>query len=193
MERASRGSDDYLKTAISNWLIEGNCQPGARIATAALAQELGVSTTPIREALAYLAGRDIVEDRYRQGYFLLGLSSAAFGELYGLHSVIIDIVLQRMVGGKPPRIRRDIWPGFAAITRESGDVALIGVQLYLSGRLHVVRRLEHRLVPDIASAGSRFGQALAAADIAQARAESRLFHERCAASASKIARAFSER
>lgn len=193
MAKAPRGGDDHLKTAISNWLIDGHCQPGTRIATAALAQQLGVSTTPIREALAYLAGRDIVEDRYRQGYFLLGLSSAAFGELYGLHSVIIDIVLQRMATGKHPRIRRDIWPGFAEVTRESGDVALIGVQRYLSGRLHVVRRLERTLVPDIAPAGLRFGQALAAADVAKAREESRSFHERCAASASRIARAFSER
>lgn len=193
MVKTGPAATDQVKTAIMSWLAGGNCRPGDRIATAVLAQQLGVSTTPIREALSYLAGRDIVEDRYREGFFLLGLSSAAFGELYGLHSVIIDLVLQRMVSQTPRRGRRDIWPMFAAVTRESGDVALIGVQRYLSGRLRMARRFERTLVTDIDSLGLQFAEALNASAADQARDVSRLFHERCAATSARIARSFAER
>ena len=51
----------YLK--IRNWILEGTLAPGARLRDKELAIELGVSRTPIREALLHLEDEGLVQTK----------------------------------------------------------------------------------------------------------------------------------
>lgn len=65
-------------------LVTGHVHPGDQIVVVELAKRLGISPTPVREALARLAGERLVEDRRRHGYFVPLLSSFDLTELYDL-------------------------------------------------------------------------------------------------------------
>lgn len=78
----------------------GTTPPGARITAVDLADELGLSTTPVREALSRLAGEDVVEDRRGQGYFVRRLNGADIADLYRTSLALLLIALD------PKRPRR---------------------------------------------------------------------------------------
>jgi DNA-binding transcriptional MocR family regulator len=58
-----------------------------------LADELGLSATPIREALSRLAGEGLIEDRRGRGYFAPRLDVSDLAELYGLRRLYISEAL----------------------------------------------------------------------------------------------------
>ncbi len=66
---------------------------GAPLPIAGLADELGVSPTPVREALARLAGEDLVV-RTPHGYAALLLDPARVAELYELAGILVCAALQ---------------------------------------------------------------------------------------------------
>lgn len=58
---ARRTQDDEVLTRVRDMIIEGVLAPGARINETHLRQTLGVSRTPLREALKFLAGEGLIE------------------------------------------------------------------------------------------------------------------------------------
>ena len=52
---------DAIVSRVRDMIIEGRLAPGARIHEGNLGQELGVSRTPLREALKYLASEGLLE------------------------------------------------------------------------------------------------------------------------------------
>lgn len=84
-------------------LQQGATPPGARITAVDLADELGLSTTPVREALSRLAGEDLVEDRRGQGYFVRRLNGADIADLYRVSLALLLIALdpKRPLRGAP--------------------------------------------------------------------------------------------
>ncbi|MEX2298197.1 MAG: GntR family transcriptional regulator [Dongiaceae bacterium] len=87
-------------------IVEQRLADGARINEQALARELGVSRTPVRAVLAYLAGQGVLNRRPQEGYFLVrrlssvreaGIDSAADGpDLYG--RIMIDLLIGSIEG-----------------------------------------------------------------------------------------------
>ena len=57
-------------------IATGNLPPGARLHQAELAEKLGTSRTPVREALAHLASDRLVEFQPNRGYFVATMSDA---------------------------------------------------------------------------------------------------------------------
>src|SRR5437879_9625548 len=52
---------DAIVTRVRDMIIEGTLAPGTRVHEGHLGQELGVSRTPLREALKYLASEGLLE------------------------------------------------------------------------------------------------------------------------------------
>ncbi len=63
-------------------IMRGELSPGERINETAVAKELGVSQTPIREALLGLEGQGYVLSKARRGFFVTELSSKKVREIY---------------------------------------------------------------------------------------------------------------
>ena len=80
---------------------EGAVAPGARIAVNETADALGLSATPVREALARLAGEGLLEDRRGQGFFVRILSAADIADLYRLSLAHLLIALDAHRPSRP--------------------------------------------------------------------------------------------
>jgi len=67
-------------------------EPGERLQLALLAQQLGVSRTPVRDALNQLASEGLVEIRPRRGTFVARADLATVEELYQLRLMIDSFI-----------------------------------------------------------------------------------------------------
>ena len=63
-------------------LERGECDPGGRLSDDALAKEIGVSRSPVREAISQLASEGLVEHRPRCGAFVRVPDRQEIAELY---------------------------------------------------------------------------------------------------------------
>jgi len=110
--------------------------PGARLGEQQLADLFGVSRTIVREALARLAARGMVEVNSRRGWFVVQPSPAGAREAFAARQVI-ETGLLRSLGGKPSRtvvkrLKQHIAQEQAAIV-----AADAGERSYLLGDFHV--------------------------------------------------------
>ncbi|WP_374469632.1 GntR family transcriptional regulator [Phenylobacterium sp.] len=153
-------------------LQSGGFRPGARITALDMADALGLSTTPVREALSRLAGEGLVEDRRGQGYFVRPLSAADIADLYRLSLAHLLIAHEprramRTIGSRsdleaealraPVPAVEALFRRWVLLTGSRSLVSAFGVQQV---QLGPVRRLEPEVLGDLAEEAAR----LAAAD-----------------------------
>lgn len=67
-------TDSPVAQRIRELIIDGTLPPGARVAEAAVAEMLGVSRTPVRNALPALATEGLLEPAGRRGYAVRGFN-----------------------------------------------------------------------------------------------------------------------
>jgi hypothetical protein len=130
---------------------------GSQIRVDETAKTLGISPTPVREALAKLAGERLVRRSRRHGYFVPHLSAGELVELYGLAEIhLLGAIKARLAreldGGKAPEpMVRDNAAGiarlFILILAGSRNSALLD-----TGSLIIERLAGARLVEDPAVA-----------------------------------------
>jgi DNA-binding GntR family transcriptional regulator len=77
-----RNLRDQVRDALTDWLADGRLSPGQRLEEERLSQALGVSRTPLREALASLACDGLVEAVPRRGFRVPRLSAGRVRDLY---------------------------------------------------------------------------------------------------------------
>jgi DNA-binding GntR family transcriptional regulator len=85
-ERKSLGEDvyDHLKQAI----IDQDIEPGARLVEDRVARMLGISRTPLREALHKLEREDWIEKMPSGGFKVMALSREDIEETFGIRAVL---------------------------------------------------------------------------------------------------------
>ena len=85
-ERKSLGQDvfEYLKKAIIDQTIE----PGARLVESKIADMLGISRTPLREALHKLEREDFIEKNSSGGFKVVTLTKDDIEQTFGIRSVL---------------------------------------------------------------------------------------------------------
>jgi DNA-binding GntR family transcriptional regulator len=88
---------DSLVAALRNQIVDGRLPAGERINEVHLAVSLGVSRTPLREALGRLAAEGALANVPRIGFFVNPLSLKEFEEIYPIRA-ILDPAALRMAG-----------------------------------------------------------------------------------------------
>jgi DNA-binding GntR family transcriptional regulator len=84
---------DHLRTEI----LEGRLGPGAELIEVALAEQLGVSRGPLREAIGRLAAEGLVTVSPRRGAVVRSLSKEEFLELYQVREALERMAVQLAV------------------------------------------------------------------------------------------------
>jgi GntR family transcriptional regulator of vanillate catabolism len=69
-----RGADSPVAQRIRELIVDGTLRPGTRVAEAAIAERLGVSRTPVRNALPALASEGLLEPVGKRGYAVRGFT-----------------------------------------------------------------------------------------------------------------------
>ncbi|UPA27876.1 GntR family transcriptional regulator [Shinella oryzae] len=86
--RRSADSSERAYNTIRQLLVEFKLKPDARLNEVQLSRSLGVSRTPIREALNRLASEGFVSLTPNRGFFVRSLSTEGLIDLYELRSII---------------------------------------------------------------------------------------------------------
>lgn len=88
LRRPARLGDEAYET-IYEWLMSLKIPPGGRISVDSLVRELGISQTPIREALSRLEAEGLVVKTHLIGYSAAGqIDRQRFDELYELRLLL---------------------------------------------------------------------------------------------------------
>jgi DNA-binding GntR family transcriptional regulator len=85
-ERKSLG--EHVFNNLKQAIIRGNITPGEWLVESHIAQMLGISRTPVREAIHKLERERLIERQPRGGFTVLGLSRADIDETFGIRSVL---------------------------------------------------------------------------------------------------------
>ena len=93
---------DRIRAAI----VDGELELGEQVSEAQLAQRLGVSKTPVREALLRLKGDGLVEIHPQRGTFVFRLDPAQVGQLCRYRATIETAALREAVAGHGAALAR---------------------------------------------------------------------------------------
>jgi len=92
---------EELANTIRKMIVDGLIPAGARINEVHLARDLGVSRTPLREAVARLVREETLVSVPRIGSFVKPLSIEEFDQIYSIRSLLDPEALR--LAGLPPR------------------------------------------------------------------------------------------
>jgi DNA-binding GntR family transcriptional regulator len=163
---ARRTLHDEVASRVRDMIIEGRMPPGQRVNEVALGQLLGVSRTPLREAIKTLASEGLVEMVPARGAVVRSFtlkdladslavlkaleqlagrticesgSAAALAELAALHAAMMDryAARDRLAYFK---LNQEI---HAAIARLSGNAVLASLHAQLQSRMRRIRFVGH--------------------------------------------------
>jgi len=102
--------DEQIAEHISSLIIKGELTPGERIREAKLAEDLGVSRGPIREALRILEGKRLVKLIPRRGARVTELSTSSIERLYDVLVELLTLTARKAAENRTKedlaRIRR---------------------------------------------------------------------------------------
>lgn len=101
---------DHLRTEI----LDGRLEPGAELIEVALAEQLGVSRGPLREAISRLAAEGLVTVSPRRGAVVRSLSKEEFLELYQVREALERMAVQLAV----PRLTDEHFEELASLNAE---------------------------------------------------------------------------
>ena len=97
---------DSVANELRNMIVDGRLPAGERINEVHLSAQLGISRTPLREALALLAHEGALRGVPRIGYFVRPLSLEEFEQIYDIRPLLDPEALR--LAGLPPRDRLEM-------------------------------------------------------------------------------------
>jgi DNA-binding GntR family transcriptional regulator len=99
-------------------IVKGDLRPGDRLQDLQIAAELGVSRTPVREALLRLERDGLAESDPNRGFFVAPLSPKEVAEIYPMVWALECLALDSSQPPTPPQIQamREINAEMAAVT-----------------------------------------------------------------------------
>ncbi len=109
----ARQSAEYVYRRVRGAILNGELAPGETMSQVALADELGVSRTPLREALRMLQGEGLIEARMNRRVRVAPVSADDLEELYAVRVALEAQALRLSV----PRMRPE------HIARLEGSIA----------------------------------------------------------------------
>lgn len=182
---------------IKNWLLAQTLVPGQLLQIGVLADELGVSTTPVREALTRLVAERMIMSVPKRGFFARTPSEEDILGLYSVNQAILDAAVSRWpqqgeAGGKAAgeavmqisvqecnaeQLARQTSELFLQIATRSGVGEFVDIIRNMNDRLHHARVLECELVQDVFVGLANVAELAAAQKQQQLRQALKTYHE----------------
>lgn len=97
-------------------ILDNELPPGYRVLEAELAETLGMSRTPVREALLRLQSEGLVRVEPRRGMVVLAISPAEMAEIYDVLTALEIVAAETLARLKPDAERlRPLWDAVEAM------------------------------------------------------------------------------
>lgn len=94
----SRTAHEYAKQQIREAILDGTLAAGSHLPQVELAKDLGISTTPVREALRELATEGLVHFDAHRGALVRSIDFAEVEEIYDLRIMLEPVMIRRLQG-----------------------------------------------------------------------------------------------
>lgn len=148
-----RTRDSFGEAMAATWKVclSEPMRAGDPLVVQDIAEAIRLSATPVREALAWLAGQGLVERRIGRGYFMPCPSAADVGQLYDLHHRYLLWALEQPGARQPDPAPQNADPAertallFRNVMTASGNAVLIEAQGRVAARLRLFRRAESQV------------------------------------------------
>lgn len=92
-ESAEQKNDAYSR--LRSLLLGGEVRPGQKLSHRTLAKDLGLSRSPVREALLALEGEGLIEHRPQSGVYLREIGPRELDELYDMRVLVEPYAAER--------------------------------------------------------------------------------------------------
>ena len=180
---------------IKHWLLAQTLVPGQLLQIGVLADELGVSTTPVREALTRLAAERMIMSVPKRGFFARTPSEDDIFGLYSVNQTILDAAVMRWpeataqaapaeaASGEVPvqdrsaeQLARQTGELFLQVASRSGVGEFAEIVRNMNDRLHHARVLECEIIPNVFVEMGRMTALAAANDRAHLREALKAYH-----------------
>lgn len=135
-------------TALAAYAAAGRFGWGHPLVATSLAIELRLSPTPVREALAHLAGEGVIERRPGRGYFARRPTASDIIDLYALHREYLRWSVSGPLQRPPTASEPSADPAlrveavFDRLAEGGGNSAVLDAYRRISVRLRPIRRIE---------------------------------------------------
>lgn len=155
--------------AIKRRLMAGAWPSGMRLESSRIADELGVSVTPVRDSLYRLTGERMVDFTHGEGFHVHRLTETELRDMFELNLVLLLAALATARGGFSGDVAADsdedepdrIGALFLLVASRSGNAELAAVVAALNNRMHLPRRLDAQLFGDLAAEVAAIEEAIA--------------------------------
>src|SRR3546814_9153135 len=144
--------------AIKRRLMAGGWAPGSRLESAKIADQLGVSVTPVRDCLYRLAGERMVDFTHGDGFHAHRLSETEYRDMLELHLILLLAALATTPRGRAaPDPQDGDYPDstaglFIEMAARSGNGELVASITEHGDRLPLARHLDEPPVAETAAA-----------------------------------------
>jgi len=131
---------DEVYRRVKHLIVEGKIAPGDRIDRRTIATELGVSMTPVNEAIARLVGERFIERRLgttrdSDGFFIPERQTEelihVFAVRAGIEAMAARLCVERVCGGADPAALEAICSSFSAFAQDGHVFGAEETQAYL--------------------------------------------------------------
>lgn len=129
-----RSAADAVYEFIRDAVVAGSLAPGEKLVQEQLAAELGVSRTPVREALTALSREGLVQAVHGSGYVVNGLSAEEITEVGQVRQRLEAMALEQACGRLTPL--QKLYVDAAIEEMVAADPADAALQFDLNRRFH---------------------------------------------------------
>lgn len=110
---------EWVDALLRKAIVHGELAPGEKLYAERLAEQWGVSPTPLRETFQRLAGEGLVVIEPQRGARVAPVSLAAAAEIYEMRLLLDPVAIEQSVelGRDDPAFARDVAASFDALAR----------------------------------------------------------------------------
>ena len=143
-------------TKLKQMLVEGVWPPGEKLEALRLADELGVSMTPVRDCLNRLVGERLVDMKPGEGYRVPRISEKALRDMLAVNAALLELALvDRSEEWSDGEYKSEnstyadrVGSFFDFIASLYGNIIIVEIVRSLNERMHAVRMKEPLVIPD---------------------------------------------
>lgn len=140
-------------------LKQGVWTQNVRLETARIAEDYGVSATPVRDSLNLLVGEGLITFRPGEGYRTKVVTERDLAELLSINLVLLDLAIDTATAEcqiheleafrQEDQYAEAVGALFDDMAQASGNRVLAGIVGQLNGRLYQMRMREHLVFADL--------------------------------------------
>lgn len=173
-------------------LMAGTWPPGAKLEALRLADDFGVSMTPVRDSLNQLAGEGLVDLTPGEGFRVAAMNEQALRDMLHVNASLLEAATDagwKQPDRKAPVLGDDyadrVATAFAILAGGSGNRFLAALVDAIGERLHPVRQREPEIVPSAFETLVQIEEVLGGS-AAERRDVVWRYHRQCAAHAASL-------